>query len=896
MKNFNQLLLLVLLLMAVLKPAYSQNSFYVGKLKEVAATYKLKANAAIKKSSGQEVQVSHMLPGKTPLVLKLKSTKQEGNANLFFGEVNNIKNSNFYLKIAGREASGFIILKEQKKYYRYSSSADGSVFLTEEDINKVLCIGLSEKSEKTSGTGQTSPTTIIATATPVLESLPGAEAVLYLDFDGQTVTGTLWNGFTNGDPIEAAPANLTETEKVQVWKMMSEDYRPFDLNVTTNEAVFNSAPANKRMRVIFTPTSYFYPNAGGVAYIGSFTFGGTSSGEQPCWVFNSTSKYAGEAGSHEAGHTFNLKHDGRTVPEEDYFSGQNFWAPIMGTGYYVPVVQWSKGEYPNANRQEDDLEIIATNNGFGYRPDDHGNGNDGVTSLIVDGAGNVSATANTGIISTQADGDVFSFTTGGGPVILNVNPDPDYPNLDILLSLRDSENTIVASANPSTLEASLNLNLAAGTYFLTIDGAKGDFGADSDYGSLGAYSVSGTIPTTVTAQASGTLTCNVLSVGLTGISSIKGSGVTYAWNGPMGSTITGAETLTPTVNMPGEYTLTVTGTDGSAKTAWVTVMQEPCSVANCTLTQGFYGNKGGKYCDGRNSSQLMSYLLSKYGVGGMVIGKPGVNSLTIKSSDVACLIASLPSGGPNIAISGNGTFQAGACATTNDIPVNEQGRFKNSLLGQTITLGLNLIMDNSTLGSLLIKEKYMVTGKATNCGTAGATLITGTEKTFTFPTGAVGKTVAELYAMANEGLGGGYPGMSLSDLNKTLKAINEGFDKCRILSSFSGTPVVSSVNTSVKSQNTDDLLTTLADTKLDAYPNPYTDKATIAFSLKEGGDYTLVLHDVKGSVVNRISAGKAEAGKVYSFEIGNNKMPEGIYIARLSTDKFNKVLRISLRR
>ena len=28
---------------------------------------------------------------------------------------------------------------------------------------------------------------------------------------------------------------------------------------------------------------------------------------------------------------------------------------------------------PDANKPEDDLQIITTGNGFGYRPDDHGN-------------------------------------------------------------------------------------------------------------------------------------------------------------------------------------------------------------------------------------------------------------------------------------------------------------------------------------------------------------------------------------------------------------------------------------------------------------------------------------------------------------------------------------------
>ena len=32
-----------------------------------------------------------------------------------------------------------------------------------------------------------------------------------------------------------------------------------------------------------------------------------------------------------------------------YYSGHALWAPIMGVGYQKPVVQWSKGEYTNAN-------------------------------------------------------------------------------------------------------------------------------------------------------------------------------------------------------------------------------------------------------------------------------------------------------------------------------------------------------------------------------------------------------------------------------------------------------------------------------------------------------------------------------------------------------------------
>ncbi|MBW3130416.1 GEVED domain-containing protein [Hymenobacter profundi] len=487
MKNIYCVLIL-LLFGGLWVPAYGQKPLYLGKLKEVAAQYKKPVQAAVS-AKGGGAAVRQALPEGKALALTLTASKRQGAAELFFGEVTSTKHSTFYLKVSDREATGSVILRDEKKYYRFSSTADGSVFLTEEDIDKVLCVGYQDRENIAPATQSTTSVTVAA-AVPALESLPGAGAVLYLDFDGQTVTNTLWNyNFNDGNPIEAAPATLSEREMTEVWKLVSEDYRPFALNVTTSEAVFNQAPANRRMRVIFTPTTDFYPGAGGVAYIGSFAWGGTSYGETPCWVFNGGVKGAGEAGSHEGGHTLYLGHDGRTTPAEGYFAGQQSWAPIMGVGYYVPVAQWSKGEYPYANNMEDDLLKISTMNGFGYRADDHGNDLASATPLVVGAGGVVSGAANQGVISTTTDVDVFSIKHAGGPLALSVRPDPAHPNLDVLLTLRDAAGTVVATADPATLSASLEGTWPAGVYYLTIDGTVGALGANSDYASLGAYSI-----------------------------------------------------------------------------------------------------------------------------------------------------------------------------------------------------------------------------------------------------------------------------------------------------------------------------------------------------------------------------------------------------------------------
>ena len=215
---------------------------------------------------------------------------------------------------------------------------------------------------------------------------------------------------------------------------MAEDYLPYGVDVTTQdpgvEALRKSGTGDTAwgQRVVISPTNWYSTGAGGVAYIGSFSW----SSDTPCFVFtaqlgNGNEKYTAEAASHEAGHTVGLYHDGVTGGSA-YYQGHGGWAPIMGVGYYQPLVQWSKGEYPGANNTEDDLAMIG-GHGFTYRTDDHGN------------------TADVGHAARGDELDVrqrqrhhrahrptethFSFMAGAGAITLNVTspspePEPRY--------------------------------------------------------------------------------------------------------------------------------------------------------------------------------------------------------------------------------------------------------------------------------------------------------------------------------------------------------------------------------------------------------------------------------------------------------------------------------------
>lgn len=365
-------------------------------------------------------------------------------------------------------------------------------------------------------------TTIVAEPGPfpdgdtfLLHSRPAATKKIYLDFDGYITTGTQWNIAYNMTTITTpeftldgvAGFNAAELTAIQqVYQRVAEAFSPFDVDVTTEdpgiEALRNTGGNDQnwgiRVAIGGSSAGVLGISAGGVAYIGSFDW----NSDTPTYVFPDSlgrnEKNMADATNHEVGHTLGLLHDGLTTPVTEYYtghgSGPTGWAPIMGVGYSKQLVQWSKGEYPSANNQEDDLNIIVTQNGFTYRSDDHGDVEGSATDLVADGSGNV---AISGVIERNTDSDWFRFL-GSGDINLQINNADRGGMLDIQADLYDSTGTLIATSNPvDALNATITANVAVGYYFLKIDGvgktANGnDFGY-TDYGSLGQFSVVGNV-------------------------------------------------------------------------------------------------------------------------------------------------------------------------------------------------------------------------------------------------------------------------------------------------------------------------------------------------------------------------------------------------------------------
>jgi hypothetical protein len=392
---------------------------------------------------------------------------------------------------------------------------------------------------------------------------------------------------------------------------MVEDYAQFDVDVTTEDPGqdglkrASTGDLSYGMRVIFGPDQNG-TGAGGVAYLG--TFNGIRTALQtdvPCFVFASTyatAKFMAEAGSHEVGHTVGLNHDG-TDSGDEYFTGHGTgatsWAPIMGVGYYKDVVQWSKGEYADANNTEDDVAVISS-----YVPlvlDDFGN----LTSSATFAPG-VSLTGG-GVINSDVDVDLIKINAGKGGLTISPKVALVSPDLRMRIKVLNSSGTVLGTYDAvGTVDkmapSLITLSLSEGVHYISVEGISSGTGETegyTEYGSVGIYSLTaswvapGNKPpvavTTGTAPLTYAFTDSSGSVNFTGLLSTDPDGIITNWSWNFNDVYPGSATgalASHRYNAPGVYSpvLTVTDDLGATGSATVTVTVTGTPLPNtCSL-------------------------------------------------------------------------------------------------------------------------------------------------------------------------------------------------------------------------------------------------------------------------------------------------------------------------
>jgi len=436
---------------------------------------------------------------------------------------------------------------------------------------------------------------------PIFNSKPGAPNTIYLDFNGELVSGTAWN---SADEVwdckpydkDGDPTTFNDSEQTHIanaWKKVAEDYAPFNVNVTTERpAVMDSRVSHVMITPDLDKNGVALPHRsyGGIAYVNVFAAGSWATNYLISWCQPYDGPSVSEVISHEVGHNMGLSHDGNssTTYYRGHGSGETSWAPIMGASYNKSVTQWSKGDYYDANNLEDDLSILASK--LSYKSDDAGNSISSAATLVHSGG----IIEDSGLIQNSGETDYYTFTAGAGSITINVDSwksgvlGSNYGNMDVKLELKNSSGSTVASHNPTgDTDATLTYTAASeGVFYVVVTPSfisgynNSSTTGYAQYGTLGQYFISGSFTTSgnsapVINQAASASPSTVEVGSQTSLSvsasDPDGDTLTYTWakvSGPgtVNFSNASAANTQASFSTAGSYSLRVTVSDGSLST------------------------------------------------------------------------------------------------------------------------------------------------------------------------------------------------------------------------------------------------------------------------------------------------------------------------------------------
>ncbi len=344
----------------------------------------------------------------------------------------------------------------------------------------------------------------------------------------------------------------------QIWSSVAAAYAPFNVNVTTvDPAVAAGQTSSDDVRQQYYDTTvgiqhtivggtgaWTGGSAGGVSEIGGLIATAPAPdsvfGLHANFVFTDQNASAlstiADSIAHEDGHVFNLYHQSDyKSPSGTYSKEINEYSAGTGTGpgSVVPIMSiptsaeralfavgasQGGGEPNSPGVLQNDDQIIANDPGMG------GFINDGIGHTLASATplpkigSSVDFNLAKGVIvpasstnpvaegSANYKSDFWSFTTPGGLISLTANSGEEFitpgtadpgATLKTLLTLYNSDGTVVAVSPTTTLSETISTTLAAGTYYASVT-AVGDAidntYAERDFFDQGPFFLTGTVP------------------------------------------------------------------------------------------------------------------------------------------------------------------------------------------------------------------------------------------------------------------------------------------------------------------------------------------------------------------------------------------------------------------
>jgi hypothetical protein len=370
---------------------------------------------------------------------------------------------------------------------------------------------------------------------------------------------------------------------------------------------------------------------------------------------------------------------------------------------------------------------------------------------------------------------------------------------------------------------------------------------------------------------------------------------------------------------PGDYpvTYTVTNENNCINSITIIVTVKICVDGLCTYTQGAYGTAGGTMCNGTyggiSTDSLIYYSITNWG-GTLTMGR---NTRTVYMDNTmanrACIMAKLPGGGPSKELP---VANLNIC----NLPSNmlQNGKIKNTLLAQNITLGLNLGITNpSELGDFVLQGGILATAAPLGgCGSNIPTprscyydtvppyriIVVNEYQYFEIDPDVVAaivpingqKTVRGLFELANDALANTdlvnnkENGVLLSKIATAVERINRAFDECRIFIGWNVPPCTppgpppSLVNNSITSRTfaTEEAAASI---NVSTYPNPFSERVRFNIDSKISGEAVLEVYNLMGAKLAVVYKGHIFAGRgqIVEYSVPPMNRTNLIYVLRV---------------